>query len=126
MNELTKAFYDVMYKYQKYFSATGVKANLEAWEENKGTLTELLRPHPNWDERELAIVFDLSVNREIERDVVDECKFALCELVDEVGLSHEQRLDFNAALLAATSEYMKTPSENNIATVKARGGLSVL
>ena len=123
MDAIKKAFYDVMYKYQKNFSEQGVDANLAAWEENKGELTDLLRCHPNWSERELAIVFDLSVSREIERDVVDECKFALTELVDEVGLSHEQRLDFDAALLAVTSEYNKTPSENNIETAKARGGI---
>lgn len=123
MNKIKKAFYDVMYKYEKCFSERGVQANLDAWGDNKGKLTELLRRHPKWDEQELAIVFDLSVSREIERDVVDECKFALCELVDEVGLSHKQRLDFDAALLAATSEYNKTPSENNIETIKARGGI---
>lgn len=123
MNEIKKAFYDVMYKYEKCFSERGVSTNLEAWRDHKGVLTNLLRRHPNWDEQELAIVFDLSVSREIEHDVVDECKFALGELVDEVGLSHEQRLDFDAALLAATSEYSKTSSENNIEVVKARGGI---
>lgn len=123
MNEIKKAFYDVMYKYQKFFSEPGVDANLMAWEKNKGRLTNLLRHHPNWNEQELAIIFDLSVSREIERDVVDECKFALGELVNEVGLSHEQRLNFDAALLAATAEYSQTPSENSIATIKARAGI---
>jgi hypothetical protein len=123
MNEIKKAFYDVMYKYQKYFSEPGVNANLMAWEKNKGRLTNLLRHHPNWNEQELAIIFDLSVSREIERDVVDECKFALSELVNEAGLSHEQRLNFDAALLAATAEYSQTPSENSIATIKTRGGI---
>lgn len=123
MNDLKKAFYDVMYKYEKCFSERGVSANLDAWDENKGALTNLLRRHPSWDEQELAIIFDLSVSREIDRDVVDECKFALCELVDEVGLTREQRLDFDAALLAAASEYSKTPSENNVEAVKARGGI---
>lgn len=123
MNEIKKAFYDVMYKYQKHFSERGVLANLSAWQKNKGTLIDLLRCHPDWNEQELAIVFNLSIGREIERDVVDECKFALGELVDEVGLSHQQRLDFDAALLAATSEYSKTPCENNIEVVKARGSI---
>lgn len=123
MNAIKKAFYDVMYKYEKCFSEHGVNANLKAWAENKGALIDLLRHHPNWNEQELAIIFDLSVSREIERDVVDECKFALRELVDEVGLSREQRLSFDAALLAATSEYSKTPAENNIETIKAIGGI---
>jgi len=123
MDAITKAFYDVMYKYEKHFSEHGVHANLKAWHENKGALTTLLRRHPNWNEQELAIVFDLSVSREIELDVVEECKFALCELVGEVDLSHDQRLNFDAALLAATSEYSKTPSENNIEIIKARAGI---
>lgn len=123
MDAIKKAFYDVMYKYEKCFSEQGVIANLKAWSENKGSLISLLRCHPNWSEQELAIVFDLSVSREIERDVVDECKFALRELVDEVGLSHEQRLNFDAALLAVTAEYSKTPSENNIEAIKARAGI---
>lgn len=123
MNEIKKAFYNVMYKYEKCFSERGVTANLEAWRGNKGALTDLMRRHPDWNEQELAIVFDLSVGRDINHDVVDECKYALCELVDEVGLSHEQRLDFDAALLAATSEYSKSPSESSIATIKARGGI---
>lgn len=123
MDELTKAFYDVMYKYQKFFSAQGVAANLDAWGKNKGALTDLLRRHPNWNEQEKAIVFDLSVSREIDRDIVDECKFALGELVDESGLTAQQRLDFDAALAAATAEYSKFPSEDNIEVIKARGGI---
>lgn len=123
MNEIKKAFYNVMYKYEICFSEWGVDTNLNAWRENKGPLTDLLRHHLNWNEQELAIVFDLSISREIERDVVDECKFGLCELVDEIGLTHEQRLDFDTALLAATAEYSKSPSENNIETIKSNVSL---
>lgn len=123
MNELTKAFYDVMYKYQKYFSAQGVAANLNAWRENKGKLTELLRRHPGWNEQEQAIVFDLSVNREIDKDIVEECKFALNELVEESGLSPQQRLNFDAALTSATAEYSKFPSEENIEMIRTMGGI---
>lgn len=123
MDELTKAFYDVMYKYEKHFSAQGVAANLDAWAKNKGALAALLRRHPGWNEKEQAIVFDLSISREIDRDIVDECKFALGELVDESGLTEQQRLDFNIALEAATAEYSKFPSEGSIETIKARGGI---
>jgi len=123
MDEVKKSFYDVMYKYEKCFSERGVIANLNAWAKNKGDLTNLLRRHPNWSEQELAIVFEISISRDIERDVVDECKFALNELVNEIGLSHEQRLNFDAALRAATAEYSNTPSENNIETIKASGGI---
>lgn len=123
MDELTKAFYDVMYKYQKFFSAQGVAANLDAWAKNKGALTGLLRRHSGWSEKEQAIVFDLSISREIDQDIVDECKFALGELVDESGLTPQQRMDFDAALAAATTDYSKFPSEDHIETIKARGGI---
>lgn len=123
MNALMQAFYDVMYKYMKCFSEQGVRANLNAWRENKGNLVELLRRHPGWNEEELAIVFSLSEGREIDRDVVDECKFTLSELVSECGLSQEQTAAFNAAFAAATAEYSKFPSENNIGVIQAAGGI---
>ena len=45
MDAIKKAFYDVMYKYEKCFSEQGVIANLKAWSENKGSLISLLRCH---------------------------------------------------------------------------------
>lgn len=123
MDALTQAFYDVMYKYEKHFSAQGVKANLDAWRQNKGALITLLRNHPNWNERELAIVFDLSEGREIDRDVVEESKFGLTELANELTMTQEQRENFEAALNAATAEYSKTPTASYIETIKERGGI---
>ena len=59
MEALTQAFYEVMYKYEKHFSEKGVKANLDAWSQEKKGLLELLRRHPNWSEDDLAVVLDL-------------------------------------------------------------------
>ncbi len=123
MDALTLAFYDVMYKYEKHFSEQGVKANLDAWWQNKSELITLLRGHPNWSEREMAIVFDLSEGRGIDRDIVDECKYLLTELVNEVEMTPEQHDNFEAALQAATAEYSKTPSEAYIQVIKERGGI---
>lgn len=123
MDTLTQAFYDVMYKYEKNFSEQGVKANLDAWWENKSGLLTLLRNHPNWNEQELAIVFDLSEGREIDHDVVDESKFYLQELVNEVDMMPEQRSAFEAALQAATAEYSKLPSEAYIQVIQEQGGI---
>lgn len=57
MEELKKAFYEVMYKYEKSFGETGVMTNLNLWAQEKAGLLELLRRHPNWDEDAKAIVF---------------------------------------------------------------------
>lgn len=123
MDAITNAFYEVMYKYEKCFSAQGVRANLNAWRENKSGLLALLRNHPNWNEEELAIVFDLSEGREIDHDVVDESKFYLKELTDEIEMTNEQRANFEAALQAATAEYSKLPTEAFIQVIQERGGI---
>ena len=57
MDELKQQFYEVMHKYQKPFSEEGVTANLTQWNEPKQGLLQLLRRHPLWNEKELAIVF---------------------------------------------------------------------
>lgn len=84
MEELKKAFYEVMYKYEKSFSEEGVLANLNAWLNAKTPLIELLRRHPNWNEEAKAVVLEFKEGRGIERDVVDEIAFNLLTLADEV------------------------------------------
>lgn len=123
MDALTQAFYNVMYKYEKHFSAQGVKANLDTWRENKSALITMLRNHPGWNEQEMAIIFDLSEGRGIDRDVVDECRFGLVELANGIDLPQEQRVNFEFALEAATAEYSKTPSASYIEIIRERGGI---
>ena len=110
-----------MHKYQKYFGMDGVRANLTAWRQAKSNLLTLLRNHPNWNERELAVVFQLNEGRDIDRDVVDECQFGMLDLAGAVEMTPEERADFNAALCAATADYSRTPSEENLAVIRARG-----
>ena len=80
MDELKQQFYEVMHKYQKPFSAEGVTANLTQWYEQKQGLLQLLRKHPLWNEKELAIVFRVEERREIDRITVDETRAAILEL----------------------------------------------
>lgn len=122
MNELQQAFYEVMYKYHKSFSERGVRANLEAWKKAKKPLIELLRRHPNWNEQAMAVVFDYAEGRGIDPDVVDEISFTLTEMANEVIPLAQQR-DFQAALLAATSDYSCTLSEDRLEIIRARGGV---
>lgn len=68
MEELKKAFYEVMYKYEKSFGETGVMTNLNLWAQEKAGLLELLRRHPNWDEDAKAIVFSFDEGRGIQRE----------------------------------------------------------
>ena len=80
MDELKQQFYEVMHKYQKPFSEEGVTANLTQWNEPKQGLLQLLRRHPLWNEKELAIVFRVEERREIDRATVDETRAAILEL----------------------------------------------
>lgn len=113
MEELKKAFYEVMYKYEKSFGETGVMTNLNLWAQEKAGLLELLRRHPNWDEDAKAIVFSFDEGRGIQRDVVDEIAFTMEDLAAE-QINEEQRLeDFRIALRAAVNEYSSTLSEPN-------------
>lgn len=97
MDSLTTAFYDVMYQYRLPFGPEGVTENLNVWREHKAPLMELLRRHPNWNEQELAMVFDFSESRGIDRNSVDENKFEMLLLAQEVVLSDNGLLDFQTA-----------------------------
>ena len=43
MNNITEAFYNVMYQYKLAFTPDGVQANLDQWRQMKTPLLELLR-----------------------------------------------------------------------------------
>ena len=121
MDSLTAAFYDVMYQYRLPFSPEGVAANLTAWRENKTPLVELLRRHPNWNEQELAIVFDFSESRESDHNSVDENKFEMMMLANDAGLGDSELSDFQAALDAATADYATVPDAGRLDTIRTRG-----
>lgn len=121
MDSLTAAFYDVMYQYRLPFSPEGVAANLTAWRENKTPLVELLRRHPNWNEQELAVVFDFAESREIDHNSVDENKFEMIMLAHDAGLDDIKLSDFQAALDAATADYATVPEVSRLETIRTRG-----
>ena len=94
MDHITEAFYNVMYQYRLTFTPDGVQANLNQWRQQKTPLLELLRRHPNWREQELAVVFDLSEQRQLDRACVDETKFEMLTLAEEAGLTGERLEEF--------------------------------
>jgi hypothetical protein len=48
----------VLDKHKIAYEKSGVQKNLDAFCENKATLLNLLRKHPNWNENALAVIFD--------------------------------------------------------------------
>ena len=94
MDHITEAIYNVMYQYRLAFTPDGVQANLDLWRQQKTPLLELLRRHPNWREQELAVVFDLSEQRQLDRACVDETKFEMLTLAEEAGLTGERLKNF--------------------------------
>ena len=102
MDELKQQFYEVMHKYQKPFSEEGVTANLTQWYEQKQGLLQLLRRHPLWNEKELAIVFRVEERREIDRATVDETRAAILELGRRACRDDTVYENFETALRAST------------------------
>ena len=122
LSELKNEFYAVMYKYEKCFSEKGVMDNLAAWKNAKADLLRLLRQHPNWNEQELAIIFDCNQSLSIRPDLVDETSFALMDIASEV-LDGDRLENFRAALTAAVCGYSRTVSEENREILCQRGGI---
>lgn len=126
MQHLKSQFYNVMYKYEKPFTETGVLANLNQWSEAKQPLLELLRRHPNWEEDALAVVTQIREGHPVDSDAVDEGVFALRELSEEMELSAEQRKNLYGALRAATNEHerLMPDNESNLDTIRSLAGVS--
>lgn len=121
MDALKNAFYDVMYFYGLSFAPAGIDANLAQWRMAKAPLLELLRRHPDWNEEEKAIVFDFSEGRGIDRNCVDESKFELMLLAQEIGLPPEDMADFMTALDAATADYATVPDPSRLPVIQKHG-----
>lgn len=118
-----KAFYEVMYKYEKSFGETGVMANLNEWAKNKAFLLELLRRHPNWDETAKAIVFHYDEGRGIEPDTIDEVAFTLEDIAMEQIPAEQAKENFRTALRTAVVEHSSTLSEEALEIIRSRGGI---
>ena len=112
MEELKKAFYEVMYKYEKSFGETGVMTNLNLWAQEKAGLLELLRRHPNWDEDAKAIVFSFDEGRGIQRDVVDEIAFTMEDLAPSRSMKNSVwRISALLCVPLSTSTAARCPSK---------------
>ena len=123
MDELKQQFYEVMHRYQKPFSEEGVTANLMQWYEQKQGLLQLLRKHPLWNEKELAIVFRVEERREIDRTTVDETRAAILELGRRACTDDTVYENFETALRAATGDYARIPNEYRLDTIRQYGGI---
>lgn len=123
MDELKQQFYEVMHKYQKPFSEEDVTANLTQWNEQKQGLLQLLRRHPLWNEKELAIVFRVEERREIDRITVDETRAAILELGRRACTDDTVYENFETALRAATADYARIPNEYRLDTIRQYGGI---
>lgn len=125
MNEkINEQICAVLDKYDKGFSTSGVLANLKAWQNNKGWLVELLRRHPNWNEDALAVLFEVTHSREIERATVNSYKYELGQLINDLDVSEDDHNQFIYALDAVALTYSKTmPAADTAAIVKEKCGV---
>lgn len=110
-------------KLVKPFSEEGVTANLTQWYEQKQGLLQLLRKHPLWNEKELAIVFRVEERREIDRITVDETRAAILELGRRACTDDTVYENFETALRAATADYARIPNEYRLDTIRQYGGI---
>lgn len=73
------------------YTLDGIRANVEAWYNNKSKLFELLRKHPNWNEETKAIVF---TNEEIRMPDRNAYRRAMNNLNNEIFADHEYELGY--------------------------------
>ena len=122
MEELKKAFYDVMYKYGKPFSEHGVMTNLNAWASAKAPLLDILRRHPNWDEAAKAVVLEFKEGREIDRSIVDEASYEMLEIAED-NIPAERIEAFRKAFKAAVGKYSRTLNENTLIVIRSNADI---
>lgn len=123
MDMLQNQFYDVMHKYEKAFSEAGVQKNLNCWRESKWELRALLSRHPDWNERELAVVFPYDDVRYVDKSCVAEAVFEMEQLAAESGLRESEYTRFDTALHAATQDCKQFISERRLADIREYGGI---
>lgn len=127
MNEkVISQVFAVLDKYDKSYEKGGVLANLNAWEWNKGPLVNLLRKHPNWNEDALAVTFEVTQSREIDRYLVNEYNSSVFLLSSNLGLSDEDSFNLRRALDTAVGSYAKLlPDEQVVSSIQQYSGVSV-
>ena len=126
MNEkINEQICAVLDKYEKSYETRGVLANLKSWQNNKGWLIELLRRHPNWNEDSMAVVFEVTHTREIDKSIVNLYKYELNQLINDLELSEDDRNQSTGSLNVVALTYSKTLTAADTATlVKQQSGVS--
>ena len=108
MNEnIAEQVLGVLDKYKKDYSQSGVMDNLNSWEASKSPLINMLRKHPNWNEDALAVIFEITHSREIERHVVNSNSHSVLQLGSDLNMAYEDSVNFQYSLNAATNTCTK-------------------
>lgn len=68
LNKMRNLLDEYEYDYNDY----ALEKIIDTWYENKEGLRQILSKHPNWNEDEQAVIFDIDVNREINGDAIEE------------------------------------------------------
>ena len=126
MNEkINEQVYAVLNKYDKSYCNSGVLANLQSWQNNKGRLVELLRRHSNWNEEALAVIFEVTHSREIDKSTVNYYKSELGNLISNLDVSEDDRNKFIWSLETVACTYSKNLPDADTATLmKQQSGVT--
>ena len=124
MNTLYDEIYGVLNRYGIEWNSNGVSENFRKWERHKKNLVDLLSKHPQWNRDAMAIIFDITENREINVDTVFSCKYDLLDLARDIELTDKQREDFRYAIIRACEKCTRTIASDCIAeTIKNTTGV---
>jgi hypothetical protein len=119
---ITSMVEGVLDKYSKHYSRE-VDYNLKMWKENKAQLVDLLRKHPNWNEDEMAVVFDIEENRGIDRAKVVNFKNEVADLCWSIEMSNENRNNYTHMLSRVCETFGKSIASDETVRIVKDGGL---
>lgn len=122
-NEMIEKMEAYLDKFKYEYSRAGVETIFDTWEKNKKDLYEKLRLHPNWDEKNLAIVLK---NNEYERafngKAITEFRKWVDKRLDEIARENKvdhknydgaiDRLERISTKITDIYNYMKVINEN--------------
>lgn len=78
--DLNAEIMEVLNQYSICYSDKGILDNLECYSRNKRGLISLLKKHPRWNENAMAVILEVTVSREIDKNVITECMNTLYTL----------------------------------------------
>ena len=112
---LTTQIKSVLERYSIKCDNVGINTNLRQWERNKNSLVELLRSHPQWNEDALAVIFEVSENREANRTDITNYMRDVIALADDMEMSDIERDNFKDAVYYACDDCTKTIDRDSVA-----------